>query len=137
MRVTAFPREWRPFILRYGVMFLLCFSRCFTFLGPKPYLLFSDHKDIRRVSYDGSEINAVVGEQRIRSAHALSFDVKESKVYWSDISGKMIQRASITPGSEVETVIDSGIKKVFGLAVDWIGRKLYWSEEGTYGTAPL
>ena len=99
--------------------------------------MFSDHKDIRRVSYDGSEINAVVGEQRIRSAHALSFDVKESKVYWSDISGKMIQRASITPGSEVETVIDSGIKKVFGLAVDWIGRKLYWSEEGTYGTAPL
>ena len=34
-------------------------------------------------------------------------------------------------GSNIEVFIDSGIELLDGLAVDWIGRNVYWSDAGS------
>lgn len=33
-------------------------------------------------------------------------------------------------GSKRETVVDKGVSNVEGVAIDWMGRNLYWTDEG-------
>jgi len=33
-------------------------------------------------------------------------------------------------GSEIETVVDKNLQTTDGLAVDWIGKNLYWTDTG-------
>ncbi|XP_022241765.1 low-density lipoprotein receptor-related protein 2-like [Limulus polyphemus] len=51
-------------------------------------------------------------------------DMTSGTMYWSDMTLKKIYR--MKKGEEPEIVIDSGLDLVEGLAVDWVGRNLYW-----------
>ena len=70
----------------------------------------------------------------------LDFHFAENAVYFSDSQTYKIQRATIL-GEKIimETLISEGLNKVEGLAVDWIGGNLYWSDEGLQAifTSPL
>lgn len=52
---------------------------------------------------------------------ALDFDWKEQKLYFSDVLKKQLYRMNID-GSDLETIVYSGVPDVEGLAVDWVGR---------------
>lgn len=56
---------------------------------------------------------------------ALDFDIKNEMVYFADVSAKTIYRSSIS-GGEKEAVIKHESHGLEGIALDWIGRKLYW-----------
>ena len=51
------------------------------------------------------------------------------KMYWTDTILDKISRADLN-GSNVETVIEHGIHTADGLAVDSIGKKIYWTDDG-------
>nr|XP_018901907.1 PREDICTED: prolow-density lipoprotein receptor-related protein 1 [Bemisia tabaci] len=60
---------------------------------------------------------------------ALDYDVQDQYIYYSDASKFRIERRKIGGGSK-KVFISAGINNCEGLAVDWIGRNLYWTDEG-------
>lgn len=38
----------------------------------------------------------------------IDYDCRERMVYWTDVAGRTISRASLEPGAEPETIINSG-----------------------------
>ena len=60
---------------------------------------------------------------------AVDYDPVEGKVYWTDVTLEQVARA-FSNGSEVE-VLAKHVINPDGVAVDWIGRTLYWTDAGT------
>ena len=57
-------------------------------------------------------------------AHAQSSEVK---MYWTEVSSDDIKRASLD-GSNVQTLISSGLSDPYGIALDVANDKMYWVE---------
>lgn len=75
------------------------------------------------MSTDGSVYNIIL--QDLRNVVALDFDIRNNHIYYADVSAKTIFRSDITTGVK-ESIIKHESHGLEGLAVDWIGRKLYW-----------
>ncbi|KAK3563522.1 hypothetical protein QTP86_030392 [Hemibagrus guttatus] len=56
----------------------------------------------------------------------IDYDCRERKVYWTDLAGRTISRASLEPGSEPEILINYGLMSPEGLAVDEGRRRMFW-----------
>ncbi|KAF3843047.1 hypothetical protein F7725_001896 [Dissostichus mawsoni] len=89
-----------------------------------PYLIFSNRYYLRNLSTDGQAYSMML--QGLTSVVALDFDRVEKRLYWIDVSRRVIERMSFN-GSNREVVVN-GVLHGEGLAVDWIGRKLYWAD---------
>ncbi|XP_059895450.1 LOW QUALITY PROTEIN: low-density lipoprotein receptor-related protein 2a [Gadus macrocephalus] len=87
-----------------------------------PYLVFSNRYYLRNLSTDGGAYSLIL--QGLSSAVALDYDRVERRLYWVDVSRRVIERMHFD-GSGREAVV-SGVVHGEGLAVDWVGRKLYW-----------
>uniref|UniRef100_A0A3B5RFE5 EGF-like domain-containing protein n=1 Tax=Xiphophorus maculatus TaxID=8083 RepID=A0A3B5RFE5_XIPMA len=87
-----------------------------------PYLIFSNRYYLRNLSTDGQAYSLIL--QGLTSVVALDFDRVDKRLYWIDVSRRVIERMSFN-GSNREVVVN-GVLHGEGLAVDWIGRKLYW-----------
>uniref|UniRef100_A0A8C5B335 Low-density lipoprotein receptor-related protein 2 n=1 Tax=Gadus morhua TaxID=8049 RepID=A0A8C5B335_GADMO len=87
-----------------------------------PYLVFSNRYYLRNLSTDGGAYSLIL--QGLSSAVALDYDRVERRLYWVDVSRRVIERMHFD-GSGREAVV-SGVVHGEGLAVDWAGRKLYW-----------
>ncbi|XP_064102114.1 low-density lipoprotein receptor-related protein 2-like [Macrobrachium nipponense] len=88
-----------------------------------PWVFFTNKYYVRRLTTDGSTY--MLMHQDLRNVVALDFDDKEEMIYFADVTAKTIYRAKIN-GSEKEEVIKHDSHGLEGLAVDWIGRKIYW-----------
>ena len=57
-------------------------------------------------------------------------DDDRDMIFWTDVLDDKIYRGTIVHGSltNIEVVIESGLATAEGLAVDWIGKNLYWVE---------
>ncbi|XP_064148544.1 nidogen-2 isoform X1 [Loxodonta africana] len=60
----------------------------------------------------------------------IDYDCRERMVYWTDVAGRTISRASLEPGAEPETVINTGLISPEGLAIDHFRRTMYWTDSG-------
>ncbi len=53
------------------------------------------------------------------------------RIYWTDFDGRTkrgwISRAFLN-GSQMERVLETGLYSMEGLAVDWLGQNLFWSD---------
>ncbi|XP_016390641.1 nidogen-2-like, partial [Sinocyclocheilus rhinocerous] len=56
----------------------------------------------------------------------IDYDCRERKVYWTDLAGRTINRASLEPGSEPEIIINIALTSPEGLAIDVARRRLFW-----------
>uniref|UniRef100_A0A3B4WGN0 Nidogen 2 n=1 Tax=Seriola lalandi dorsalis TaxID=1841481 RepID=A0A3B4WGN0_SERLL len=56
----------------------------------------------------------------------LAYDCKENQVYWTDLSARTINRASMAPGAEPEILINTNLVSPEGLAVDVKRRLMFW-----------
>ncbi|XP_047488646.1 low-density lipoprotein receptor-related protein 1-like [Penaeus chinensis] len=59
----------------------------------------------------------------------LDYDVRTQFIYYADIQRFVIERQSLD-GTKKESVVTSALLNVEGLAVDWMGRNIYWTDEG-------
>ena len=61
---------------------------------------------------------------------AVDYDPVEGKIYWTDVTLKLIAR-SFPNGSSVEVIAHNNVTTPDGLAVDYVGRILYWTDVET------
>lgn len=103
-----------------------------TCVLPTAFLLFSKQDKIGRISTDYNEGNyndymIPLKDLRDASMILLDVDVADRRIYYTDQKSKCISRAFIN-GSDVQTIIDSGLMLPDGLAVDWLARNIYWTD---------
>lgn len=89
----------------------------------EPWIIFSNRYYLRNMSTDGRRYNLV--KMDLQNVVALDFDIKEELLYYADVGNKTINRIYVN-GSKEENVIKHEAHGLEGIAVDWVGRKLYW-----------
>ena len=102
----------------------------FFFSAPRPSVIFSNARDIRQIRTDGSEYKEAV--PGLQNADSLDFDFKTSSVYWIEKDENKIKRARIgeNVALKVVNVLEHGLPDALKIAVDWVGRKIYWGSQG-------
>ncbi|XP_029697135.1 low-density lipoprotein receptor-related protein 5 isoform X2 [Takifugu rubripes] len=101
-----------------------------TCVVPEAFLLFTNRDSIRSISLGTHGNDVAIPLTGVKEVSALDFDVSERRIYWTDIQAKTITRAYMN-GSSVEHVIEYGLDYPEGMAVDWMGRNIYWADTGT------
>ncbi|PAV62586.1 hypothetical protein WR25_26419 isoform C [Diploscapter pachys] len=61
----------------------------------------------------------------VENAIAIAWDSVTDRIYWSDIREKKIFSATRN-GTDVKIFIGEGLDITEGIALDWVGRNLYW-----------
>jgi len=114
-----------------------------------PQLLYANRKNVCLVDVEAAQTNSTVIAGGLEDAAAVDFLYgagagSASVIYWTDVSQEAIRRvtlaaaasSSTSSGSSssspaVDAVVSTGLMSPDGLACDWIGRKLYWTDSGT------
>ncbi|XP_021325253.1 low-density lipoprotein receptor-related protein 1B isoform X1 [Danio rerio] len=99
---------------------------CRSLSAEQPFLILADHHEIRKISLDGS--NYTLLKQGLSNVISLDFDSRKELIYWIDTSrpsGRRINRMRLN-GSDLKVVHRTSVPSA--LAVDWIGKNLYWCD---------
>ncbi|KAG9475315.1 low-density lipoprotein receptor-related protein 5 [Eleutherodactylus coqui] len=110
-------------------VFLL--SCCLVPVLGSPSLLFANRRDVRLVDAGGAKLDSVVVVSGLEDAAAVDFFYAKGLVYWTDVSEESIKEISYNQSGSSQNVIISGLVSPDGLACDWIGKKLYWTDSET------
>uniref|UniRef100_A0AAR5Q0J0 EGF-like domain-containing protein n=1 Tax=Dendroctonus ponderosae TaxID=77166 RepID=A0AAR5Q0J0_DENPD len=103
----------------------------------KVSLLLANRYYIREIDLLG---NSNLIAHNLTNAVALDYDWATQCIYWSDVTqlGSSIKRlcnykanSTIATEIQIETLQASTLQNPDGLAVDWVGRNLYWCDKGT------
>ncbi|XP_030279710.1 low-density lipoprotein receptor-related protein 1-like isoform X1 [Sparus aurata] len=95
----------------------------------KPFIIFSNRHEIRRIELHKGEFSVLV--PGLRNTIALDFHLNESTLYWTDVVEDKIYRGKLSDNGALtsfEVVIQYGLATPEGLAVDWIAGNIYWVE---------
>ncbi|XP_055683188.1 low-density lipoprotein receptor-related protein 2 [Lutzomyia longipalpis] len=95
----------------------------------EPWLIFTNKYYVRNMSVDGRRYNLL--HQDLMNVVALDFDSRDQYMYFCDVTAKTIYRSHYGDDEmyekvEKEPVIRHDSHGLEGLAIDWVGRKLYW-----------
>jgi len=88
-----------------------------------PWLIFSNRYYLRNMSTDGTVYNLI--KMELKNVVALDYDYSENRLYYADVGNKTIHRTFMN-GTGEETIVRHDAHGLEGLAVDWVGKKLYW-----------
>uniref|UniRef100_A0A663N6E5 Prolow-density lipoprotein receptor-related protein 1 n=1 Tax=Athene cunicularia TaxID=194338 RepID=A0A663N6E5_ATHCN len=93
----------------------------------KPFIIFSNRHEIRRIDLHRGDYSVLV--PGLRNTIALDFHLNQSSLYWTDVVEDKIYRGKLLEnGGAFEVVIQYGLATPEGLAVDWIAGNIYWVE---------
>uniref|UniRef100_UPI00398F077B nidogen-1 n=1 Tax=Pristiophorus japonicus TaxID=55135 RepID=UPI00398F077B len=59
----------------------------------------------------------------------IAYDCVDKMVYWTDIAGRTISRASLQGGEPI-TIIGIDLESPEGIAIDHLGRNIFWTDSG-------
>ncbi|XP_060238022.1 nidogen-2 isoform X2 [Meriones unguiculatus] len=98
------------------------------------FLLYAQGQQIGHLPLNGSRLQKDAAKTLL-SLHGsivvgIDYDCQEKMVYWTDVAGRTISRASLEAGAEPETIITSGLISPEGLAIDHFRRTMYWTDSG-------
>lgn len=95
----------------------------------EPKLIFSNRYYIREIDLTGG---VTLLANNLTNAVALDYDWVEQCVYWSDVTalGSSIKRLCNNNNTTYQVLHSATLQNPDGLAVDWIGRNLYWCDKG-------
>lgn len=101
--------------------------------GPSPILMFASGSEIRQYDLQKKSSGDVVyGQTRVG---AMDYDVRADIIYWIDTFEKTIKRSYISNLHDAnrgsffaQDLSLKGLTRPMAIAVDWIGRNLYWSD---------
>ncbi|KAM6893502.1 nidogen-2 [Xenentodon cancila] len=93
-------------------------------------LLYAQGQKIGALPLNGTKLDAT-RSKTLLTLHGsivvgLAHDCKENQVYWTDLSARTINRASMRSGAEPEILINTNIVSPEGLAVDVQRRLMFW-----------
>ena len=98
-----------------------------------PKLIVSNRSNIVSVDLDTSVVDQYRGIH-CYSAFGVDYDLVNRVIYWSEVALGLIRRVSFDSsfnGSAVETIV-TGLSRPEQIAVDWVNRKLYWTDRSRY-----
>nr|XP_009937850.1 PREDICTED: nidogen-2 [Opisthocomus hoazin] len=77
------------------------------------FLLYAQGQQIGYLPLNGTRLQKEAAKTLL-SLHGsivvgIDYDCREKTIYWTDVAGRTISRASLEPGAEPETVINSGV----------------------------
>nr|XP_022909737.1 low-density lipoprotein receptor-related protein 1 isoform X1 [Onthophagus taurus] len=94
------------------------------------FVLFSNRFEVRSVDIHSFNGRSLISS--LKNTIALDFYVgKDTQmIFWTDVLDDKIYRGTVSGNSlsSIEVVVQTGLATAEGLAVDWIGENLYWSE---------
>ena len=96
--------------------------------GGDGFLIFANRYDIPHLAFDLSYYVELVPDQK--GAVALDFDFNSGYIFWTDVIEEEIRRAKMEENPTVEVVANISVDTPDGIAVDWINKKLYWTDTG-------
>uniref|UniRef100_A0A674BZX8 Nidogen 1 n=1 Tax=Salmo trutta TaxID=8032 RepID=A0A674BZX8_SALTR len=100
-------------------------------VAPGTHLLFAQSGKIEHIPLDGYSMNK--GEAKAllhlpdRVAIAVAYDCVEKMVYWTDITGPSISKASLE-GGDIISLITTDLESPEGLAIDYLARLMFWTD---------
>ncbi|KAK7073342.1 Low-density lipoprotein receptor-related protein 6 [Halocaridina rubra] len=111
----------------------LSVSYCY---GCSPELLFANRKDIRIIEVGKERQSKQIIVKDVTDAASVDYYYKDQLVCWTDIDNELIKCVEINRGGDAKDhreviVITRGIVSPDGLAVDWLGAKIYWTDSDT------
>ncbi|KAK9511107.1 hypothetical protein O3M35_005737 [Rhynocoris fuscipes] len=94
---------------------------------PSTFLLFGQGRPgmIKGIALKSKREDVMISIIDLNHPSSLDYDIKTQYIYYSD--AERIGRQKLD-GTKQEIVIDSDINNCEGLAVDWLGRNLYWTD---------
>ena len=93
--------------------------------------------DISQYSLDGKDSKRLVYGNVIGSTLAMDVNPHDGYLYWADYVKKTVARAPINDAKNVVVVANDKLTKAEGIAIDWIGEKLYWTNSGMRTTVDI
>ncbi|XP_050296892.1 low-density lipoprotein receptor-related protein 4 [Anthonomus grandis grandis] len=97
-------------------------------VGAPPTLLFANRIDIRQMSLSNTKYKLLL--KGLHNVISLDYHYEKQLIFYSDVSTDKIKSAAVN-GTDVSTIVSSGLDSPGGLAVDWIHDLLYWTDSGT------
>ncbi|GIY75808.1 low-density lipoprotein receptor-related protein 6 [Caerostris extrusa] len=95
-------------------------------------LLFSNRKEIRLLDAEPRRRNSSrIIIKDLEDVNFLDFYYDEQLIYWADVGLEEIRYMNINDPKSNKSIISTGLISPDGLAVDWMGKKLYWSDSET------
>ncbi|XP_053567076.1 nidogen-1 [Bombina bombina] len=95
------------------------------------HLLFAQSGKIEHVPLEGNGMKKADAKALLhipdKVVIGIAFDCVDKVVYWTDISGPSISRASIN-GGEPTSIIKTDLGSPEGIAVDHLGRNVFWTD---------
>ncbi|GCB73342.1 hypothetical protein scyTo_0002489 [Scyliorhinus torazame] len=102
-------------------------------LPPGTHLLYAQSGKIDHIPVEGSSLKKNKAKTLLhvpdKVVIGIAYDCVDKMVYWTDIAGHTISRASIQ-GGEPTTIIEIDLKSPEGIAVDHLGRNIFWTDSG-------
>ncbi|KFD53736.1 hypothetical protein M513_05441 [Trichuris suis] len=96
----------------------------------QPELLVSSRYVINRYTLSGKSKGHVLAN--VSNPVALDYDPVEDRVYWSDTGAGVARLCRVfLNGTDWQVLHSHDMRNPDGLAVDWVGRNLYWCDKGT------
>ncbi|XP_053574891.1 low-density lipoprotein receptor-related protein 6 [Bombina bombina] len=108
---------------------LVCSLSCL--LRASPLLLYANRRDLRLVDTAGMKGNSTVVVSGLEDAAAVDFVFFRGLIYWSDVSEEAIKRIYFNKTGSTQDIVIAGLVSPDGLACDWLGEKLYWTDSET------
>lgn len=104
----------------------------YFFIG-SPQLLFANRKDIRILEAEIKRKNNITKTliANLEDATALDFYYDDETLFWADVGLEEIKSMHINDSKTNRSVIYTGLMSPDGLACDWLGKKLYWTDSET------
>ncbi|XP_006895439.1 PREDICTED: nidogen-1 [Elephantulus edwardii] len=100
-------------------------------LPPGTHLLFAQTGKIEHLPLEGTSMKKAEAKALLHAPDkviiGLAFDCVDKMVYWTDISGPSIGRASLS-GGEPATIIRQDLGSPEGIALDHLGRNIFWTD---------
>ena len=89
--------------------------------------MYSSQNSINKLDLQDYTSTVLIND--LSNAVAIDIDFEQGMVYWTDIAHDSLQRAKIgAHNNSFETVIQFNLESPEGIAIDWIGKKLYWTD---------
>ncbi|XP_035755598.1 nidogen-1 isoform X4 [Egretta garzetta] len=100
-------------------------------LPPGTHLLFAQSGKIEHVPLEGNNMKKNGAKALLhipdKVVIGVAYNCMDKMVYWTDISGPSISRASLH-GGEPTTIIKTDLGSPEGIAVDHLGRNIFWTD---------